>query len=299
MTIDQVRAQYGSGPVKLADGSGGLPVLQVRTELGEADIYLHGAHVTHFRPAGHDPVLFMSGNSWFAADKPIRGGVPICCPWFGPKKDNPKAPAHGVFRLQTWTVQSITTLPTGEVGITLQLLPSDLSREFWPFTFEIEQRIRVGRELSMTLAMRNTDTEPFTFEEALHTYLAVGDVKQVSVSGLSGATYMDRLQNLQRFTQEGAIRFTGETDRSYLNTETAVTVDDPSMRRRIRVSKTGSKTTVVWNPWIAKAKAMPDFGDEEWPGMVCVETANAADNAVSVAPQETHLMQAAIAVEKA
>ena len=138
LTLDELRAKYRSGPIRLVDGKGGLPVLQIRTELAEADVYLHGAHVTHFRPAGQEPVLFVSSQSEFAASKTIRGGVPVCFPWFGPKKDNPMAPAHGIARMQSWSVQSITTLPTGEVGITLQLtlIPifrgrTGLSRSSW------------------------------------------------------------------------------------------------------------------------------------------------------------------------
>jgi len=301
MTLDEVRSKYSSGPVKLVDGNGGLPMLQVRTPLAEADIYLHGSHITHFRPQGHDPVLFMSKSSNFAAGKPIRGGVPVCGPWFGAKKDDSSAPGHGIFRLQSWSVQSISTLPHGDVEIALQLLQSDLSRKYWPYNFTIEHRIRIGKELSMSLTMKNTDSRTFTFDEALHTYFVVGDIKQVSVSGLKGVQYIDKAPDMQRLTQqEDPIRFTAETDRHYVKTTATTTIDDPSpaMRRRITIAKFGSKSTVVWNPWIAKSKAMPDFGDDEWPGMLCVETANAADDQITLTPGQSHLMQAFISVEK-
>ncbi len=300
MTLAELKARYSSGPVTLAAGQGDLPCLQVKTDLAEATIYLHGAHVSHFQPAGHDPVLFMSAKSSFADGKAIRGGVPVCWPWFGPKSDDPTAPMHGIARLQEWTVTAISQLPMSEIGITLELLPSDLSRQFWPDNnFHLEHRIRVGRELAMSLVTRNTGKLPFTVNEALHTYFAVGDVRQVSVTGLAGVTYMDKTRGMQRFTEGSTpITVTAETDRHYLSTESATTIHDPVLRRRITIHKTGSKSTVLWNPWTAKAKAMSDFGDEEWPNMLCVETANAADNAVSVAPAKDHEMQATISVER-
>ena len=299
MTIDQLRKAYTSEAIRFTTGEGGLPCLDVKTPLAEARVYLHGAHVTYFQPAGEKPVLFMSSKSMFASGKAIRGGVPVCFPWFGPKSDNPMAPMHGIARLQEWTVSSISHLAGGEVGIILELLPSDLSRTYWPYNFHLEHRIRIGRELSMTLATRNTGTEPFTINEALHTYFTVGDVRQVSITGLEGATYMDKTRQMQRFTEgKEPITVTGETDRHYLNTTTTAVIHDPSMGRRIIVAKAGSKSTVVWNPWIAKAKAMPDYGDDEWTGMICVETANAADNEVAVAANSEHLMQATISVEK-
>jgi glucose-6-phosphate 1-epimerase len=297
MTIEQLRRQF-SGAVKLSEGSGHLPCLKIQTDLATATIYLHGAHVTQFQPKGHDELLFMSDKSMFAAGKPIRGGVPICWPWFGPKAGDTSAPLHGVARLQEWTVTSITTLPGGEVDVTLQLLPTDLSRPYWP-SFKLEHRIRVGKSLSMSLATSNSSDKPVTLNEALHTYLKVGDARNITITGLEGVQYLDRLRDLGRFT-EGAqpIAITGETDRVYLNTEGEVTVHDPVLKRNIFVSKSGSRSTVVWNPWIAKAKAMPDFGDDEWPAMLCIETVNAADNAVTIAPGAEHVMTALVRAER-
>ena len=149
----------------------------------------------------------------------------------------------------------------------------------------------------MALTVTNPAGVPVTFEEALHTYLAVGDVRQVSVAGLEGVTYVDKVDGAKRKTQAGAlVTIGGETDRLYLDTDAAVTLSDPVLGRRIHVAKTGSRSSVVWNPWVAKSKAMPDFGDDEWPGMICIETANAADNAVTVPPHASHSMTATISV---
>jgi glucose-6-phosphate 1-epimerase len=299
MTIAEVHQRFTSGPIRCVEGQGDLPCLDIATDLAEARIYLHGAHLAHFQPRGQQPVLFMSDASLFRLDKPIRGGVPVCFPWFGPKPDDPQAPAHGFARLQTWSLVSADVLPTGEVQVILELLPSDLSRGYGFDAFALEYRVRVGRELSLTLTVRNTGAAPFTISEALHTYFSVGDVHKVNVAGLSGVTYLDKTQNLQRFTEgPNPISITQETDRHYLNTDATAVLHDPSLSRRIVISKAGSLSTVLWNPWIAKAKAMSDFGNEEWPRMLCIETANAADNALTIAPQQSHGMRATIRAER-
>jgi glucose-6-phosphate 1-epimerase len=284
--------------VSMNMGRNGLERVSISTELAEAEIYLHGAHVTHFHPRSQSkPVLWMSGSSFFEANKPIRGGVPICFPWFGPKADDPAAPAHGFARLMNWSLESVDRSADGAVNLELGLRANDQTRKVWPAEFEARYRVTVGRSLTMQLAVRNLGAAPIQFSEALHSYFTVGDIRQVTVRGLGGATYLDRLQPGKRFTQDDPIiRFTGETDRSYVNTTAACEIVDPVLSRTIVVEKSGSNTTVVWNPWIAKSKAMADFGDDEWPGMLCVETANAADNTVSLPGGTEHVVLARLSV---
>lgn len=302
MTLEQLRGSYRDYPVKLMDGEGGggggLPCLEVRGKLADARIYLYGAHITHFQPRGQKPVLFLSRESHFHPGKPIRGGVPVCWPWFGAKAGNPNAPSHGFARLQTWEVTSIATLPGEQIEIILQLLPGDLARALGYKHFELEMRVVVGTTLTMTLTSRNTGTSPLLINEALHSYFQVGDITRTTLTGLQGATYMDKTQAMQRFTQkEAALTFAGETDRHFINTAAETVIHDPAMGRRIVIGKGVSDTTVVWNPWVDKAEAMADFGDEEWKTMLCVETANAADNAITLQPGQSHAMQAIIRVE--
>lgn len=297
MTNSELREKFNSFPVLFTTGKGGLSCLQIKTELAEATVYLHGAHITHFQPAGQKPLLFMSTNSLFVPGKPIRGGIPICWPWFGPKADNPAAPMHGVARLLEWTVSSISENPDGEIDICLKLYPSELSNEYWGREFLLEYRIRIGRQLSLCLSTTNSGKTPFTINEALHSYFTVGDVRGISVTGLEKRSYMDKTLNMQRFIQgDEPLCVTGETDRHFVNTPDTCIINDPSLGRRIFIEKGGSKSTVVWNPWIAKSKAMPDFGDDEWVGMVCVETANAADNAVIIPPGSTHELKAMLKI---
>jgi glucose-6-phosphate 1-epimerase len=286
------------GVAEVIADRGGLPAVWVEGKGGEATgtVYLHGAHVAAWRPSGFDEVLWLSGKSMWADEKPIRGGVPICFPWFGPRKDDPKAPAHGFARLRRWGLESITQGTDG-VTVVLALSADEGTHASWGGDFMLRHRVTFGCELMMSLELTNTGTVELVAEEALHTYFAVSDVRQVRVKGLAGARYIDKTDGFKEKTQEGDVTITAETDRVYMATTAETVIEDPGKKRQIRVKKEESVNTVVWNPWVAKAKAIPDFGDEEWPGMICVETCNVAGNAVRVAPGQTRRMAARIGAE--
>ena len=273
----------------------GLTRLTVRNAHAEAEVHLLGAHVTRFQPHGGQPVLWMSAQSQFQAGKPLRGGIPICWPWFGPHPGDTTQPIHGFVRTRDWELLETVALPDGGTRIVLGLRSDEHTRRVWPHDFVLRYTITVGATLELALRVENPGTAPFTCSEALHTYLTVGDVRQVAVTGLAGTTYVDKLRQSQRFTEAGDVAITGETDRVYLGTTATCTVRDPLLGRRLVIAKDGSQTTVVWNPWIAKAKAMADFADDEWPGMLCVETVNAFDHALTIAPGGSHVMTARIA----
>jgi glucose-6-phosphate 1-epimerase len=285
--------------VALDSGDGALSRLNVNNTLARAQIYLHGAHVTAWQPARHDPVLWMSRASQWEAGKPIRGGVPICFPWFGPHATDRSAPAHGFARLLDWTLIEAHEDASGATHLAFQLMPPPPPAA-WPHAFEAIYRVTVGSSLELALEVGNRGDVAFSFEEALHTYFTVQDVRTIEVRGLEGGDYLDKVGGTTRRSQGPApIRFTGETDRVYLNTAAACTVHDPGMGRRIVVRKSGSDATVVWNPWIDKARAMPDYGDDEWPAMVCVETANVNVHGVTLAPGGRHTLTATIEVAAA
>ena len=293
--LDQLNRRFAiSGVVSIGAGQGGLPRVNIKTPAAEAQIYLHGAHVTHFQAREQKPLLFLSGKSHFEANKPIRGGLPICFPWFGPRAGDSAAPVHGFARLLSWDLVETKQLPDGSVNVALELRSSDATRTSWPFDFVARYQVNVGKALELTLRVTNGSKQPFTFEEALHTYLAVGDVRKVSIDGLANHRFIDKVDGAKQKTQTGAIAIEGETDRVYLDTTDTTTIADPTWSRQIHIKKSGSNTTVVWNPWIAKAKAMPDFGNDEWPNMLCVETANAASDAVTLASGATHEMRAVL-----
>ena len=294
---DSLRTFELPGLARFEPGAGGLTRLAITTPLAEAHVYLHGGHVAHFQPAGHAPVLFVSGRSFFENGKPIRGGVPVCFPWFAARAGQPEAPAHGFARTMPWEVESLSVDGDQTVLAVLRLAANDQTRAHWPHDFILRHHIVIGPRLSMLLELENISREPITCEAALHTYLAVADARTATVTGLENAAYRDKTDGLQTKVQPAEpLRFTGETDRIFENTRAACVLHDPAGARRIAVEKSGSATTVVWNPWSEKSAAMKDFADDEWPRMACIETANAGANVITLAPGAKHAMRAVVSV---
>ena len=280
--------------IRTDTGLGDLPRIVIANALGQAEIYLDGGHVAHWQPTGEKPVLWMSGSSLFTTGKPIRGGVPICFPWFGPHPTDATQAAHGFARTRRWTLERTSELADGRSRVKLSLATDASTHSGWPHDARLSLAVTVGATLELELTVTNTGRAPFVYAEALHTYFAVGDIHGTEVHGLNGASYLDKVDPGRRI-QEGPVRFTGETDRVYDHTGTAEIIDR-TWNRRISVAKSGSNSTVVWNPWIAKAKKMADYGDEEWTGMVCVETANAVDQVVVIPPAFSHHLRTVISV---
>ncbi len=274
--------------------------LVIETRAATAEVFLHGAHVTRFQPAGHRPVLFVSERSAFQPGAPIRGGVPICFPWFGARTDGGPGPLHGFARITEWQLAEARVETDGTACLAFQLPLPETLHALWPASATVRFSAQIGRELRLALQVTNLGGATIQFEEALHTYLAVSDVRQVSLTGLAKTPFQDRLQPDQLFLQDAApVRITAETDRIYGPTDAPCIVHDPGWARRLVIEKSGSASTVVWNPWIAKAKAMPDFGDDEWPAMLCVETGNVRGQAVTLPPGQTHTLTAIIRPEPA
>lgn len=279
--------------VRLETGRGGLPVLRVAGPSARAEIYLHGAQVTGWTPAGRDRVLWLSSASWFAGDAAIRGGVPICFPWFGARVGHPESPSHGFARLSQWSLDS--ALDDGQdVTVGLRLTDRDaIGASAWPHRFEALYTVVVGSRLSLALTVTNPGDAAMVFEEALHTYFDVRDVRATEVTGLEGTAFYDRLSGPDQVPGEpDPVRFASETDRIYLDTTASTTVRDIDTGRSVSITKAGSDATVVWNPWVDKARAMDDFGDDEWKTMVCVEVCNIRGAAVRLAPGDSHTMAA-------
>ncbi len=280
-----------------SDTPGGLVRLEIETPLASAEIYLHGAHVAKFQPVGQAPVLFLSKKSHFTPGKAIRGGVPIIFPWFGPKADQPEAPAHGFTRTAAWELESVSQAQGGEVHVAMRFASSDATRALWPHDFVLRFNVVIGAALEMTLEVENTSEGPFTYENALHTYLTVCDVLEIGVFGLEGAEFIDKVDGGQRKRQKKTlVGIHKETDRLYLNTTATCSVNDLSLSRRIIVEKSGSNSTVVWNPWQGKGMSLTDLA-EEWPRMICIETVNAADNAITLAAGDRHSTRAIVRSE--
>ncbi len=290
LSIDELNNQFAiPNALAFETGGGGLACAVVQTGHAAARVYLQGAHVTDYQPAGHEPVIFTSAASGYGPGKAIRGGVPICFPWFGPHPTDKSAPSHGPARISAWELADVKHR---DMGLTLRF-----GATFEPFA--VSHEVTFGPDLRMTLSVRNTSQEAQTFEAAQHTYLTVGDIHNIEIKGLEGTDYLDKVDGHKRKNQGAApVRFTGETDRVYLDTPSTCMLGDPGMARTITISKAGSESTVIWNPWSQKAKAMSDLGDDDWLRMVCIETANAGPNAVTVDPNRSHTMATTIAVQR-
>ncbi len=294
MTPAELDARFGiAGVAQVVSGNGGLAKVRITAAAASGEIYLHGAHVTSWQLQGAEEVLFVSAKSRWEDGRAIRGGVPVCFPWFADKADERSAPAHGLVRTKAWQLESV--VETGE-GVTVNMITAsnDDAKKWWPGDFELRYRATFGTELSMELLVKNTGATPLRFEEALHAYFRVGRIEQVRLHGLNDVEYLDKTDQNCKQTQQGPLVIAAETDRVYLNTKSPIELEDQTLRRRLQIAKENSATTVVWNPWIEKAKALADLGDSEWEQMICVETSNVADYAVELSPGREHSIGAIV-----
>ena len=293
--IERLKRFEIPGHVTVLEGSGELPKVEVDTDWSTAEIYLNGATVTDFRLKGEPRLLFTSQFSRFAQSQAIRGGIPIVFPWFGAKEGGP---AHGFARIAEWELHEATTVPEGGVTLRFGFAGSPESAT-WP-PFMANYVVTVARTLELELLITNASADqPFTFEACLHSYFSVGDINAISVSGLEKSPYLDKADHFAPKTEPSeAIRVASEVDRIYCGNSAAVEIVDPNLARRIRVAKTGARSTIVWNPWMGKSQQMLDFGNDEYKGMVCVESGNVADDRITLAPGKTAAFKVSISSDR-
>jgi len=280
-------------------GKGGIPVIEIENEQAKALISCQGAHLLSWIPKGQDEVLWVSGQARFAEGISIRGGIPICWPWFGAHSENASFPAHGFARTVFWEVSASRQLDSGETQIIFRLNTEQLDeviRKMWPTLTTAQYTLTIGLSLKLELTTFNNGAEDIIIGEALHTYFNVGDVSSTLVAGLDGKEYLDKPDDFKRKKQSGDIGINEEVDRVYVKTTDELVIDN--QRRKIIISKQGSNTTTVWNPWKQVAEKMGDLGDEGYLKMLCVESGNAADDVITIAPGESHTLQVRYALEK-
>lgn len=289
-----------SRPAGGLGSASGLIVAGIDNEKATAKLCLQGAHLMSWRPKSQAvPVVWLSRDAKLAAGKSIRGGAPVCWPWFGAHASESGFPGHGFARTVPWQVVESGSEPDGATRITLRLVESDKTRAQWPYDSRLDLTVIVGETLRMELITENTGATGFVIGEALHTYLQVSDIGAVRVTGLDGCDYWDKVGSSTLRKQSGAITFSGETDRVYINTAAECVIEDDKLKRRIHVAKSGSLSTVVWTPWTEKAAKMGDMGQPDgWREMVCVESANAIENVVRVAAGTRHTLIVEYRVEQ-
>jgi len=274
----------------------GLAAVRVNTESASGLIYLQGAHLAAWRPAGQEPVIYMSEQAIYAPGKALRGGVPLCFPWFGAHPEHKQYPAHGFARTREFNYRGARLDAHGRCELELELESDAQTELLFPYAFSARLRVAFGQTLGLAFTVKNRDARAFNFEAALHSYFCVADVMNVSLLGLQGATYTDKVRELAVFTENAAeLRFNAETDRVY-ESRAACTIADASAKRRILIEKSNSGATVVWNPWPEKAAQLSDLGAQGWRTMLCVESANVGKSAIMLNAGESHTLSVAVSV---
>ncbi|WP_447595168.1 D-hexose-6-phosphate mutarotase [Aquipseudomonas campi] len=271
-----------------------------RVHNGDAELLVaqQGAQVLHYQHGNQPPLIWLSDEAGYQSGQSVRGGIPVCWPWFGDLRRNPpavralhqqvdSAPAHGGVRGLDWRLQGIDE-QDGVVSLEFAFDSSHQPLPDWPHAVELRLTIRLDQHLHLELTSHNLGTVPVALSQALHTYFAVSDIHAVNVAGLDGCRYIETLAGWEERTQQGELHFSGETDRIYLDTPSRLTIVDSGWQRRIHLDAQGSRSAVVWNPWIDKAARLSHFADDAWQGMLCIETANIWDDCITLAPGERH-----------
>ena len=288
-----------STPKVESEQHGELNCWRITTDSAELLVAQQGAQVLSYQRLGEPPLLWLSDQAQFNRGKSVRAGVPVCWPWFGNLQRNPEAvrrqfngieaPAHGLVRGRDWQLLGIDSNgDTVQLEFTLPESQGELPE--WPHQVELKLTIVMGEQLSLSLTSHNLGTVPVTLSQALHSYFAVSDVRSVQVEGVAGLGYIETLAEWELRTQAGDLDFSGETDRIYLGAPEHLSIVDPSWNRRIRLSCTGSRSAVIWNPWTERAAQLPDMADDGWQRMLCIETANVWDDIVTLAPGASHTL---------
>jgi glucose-6-phosphate 1-epimerase len=300
MDIAQANDELGiEGVLQICSGQGGFPVIIVDNEHARAEISTYAGQVLSYRRDDQDrDLLFVSEHAHFSPGKAIKGGIPVCWPWFGPDPEQKKRPDHGFVRTRPWRLLETQAMAQGSTRVRLGIRDDEATRALWPYRFALELEITVGESLALALTTRNTDERPMTVTQALHTYFLVGDIRRTQVLGLAGHDYIDKVGETADRRQSGPVNFDGPVNRIYLDSADELIIDDPALGRRIRIERGGSRSAVVWNPWIEQSRAMGDFGDDEYLGMVCVETTNAAADAVEIAPGDSYCLTTAYHIQR-
>ncbi|RMP67983.1 hypothetical protein ALQ18_02880 [Pseudomonas marginalis pv. marginalis] len=281
-----------------------LDCWRIRHNGAELMVAQQGAHIFSYQRQGEQPLIWPNQQAVFKKGKGIRTGVPVCWPWFGVFDRNPQsvkamrqsdepAGAHGFVRTATWTLDTVT--PVGDaLQVDLLLLAPEGGFPGWPHQVDLKLSLLLDDQLHIRLTSHNRGSDTVTLSQALHTYFAVSDVRNVQVEGLDGLAYIDTADGWTEKTQTGLLHFTAETDRIYLDTPSQLSIVDKDWQRRIQLTAEGSTSTVIWNPWTERAKAFDDMADDGWQGMLCIETANVLDDVVSLAPGESHTLGVSI-----
>lgn len=284
MQIDQLNAEFGiDDQLTFINGKGDLPMIAIDNHHANALISVYAGQLLSYRPAGEAyDLMFLSDKAYYQPGKAIKGGVPVCWPWFGPDPEDRGRPAHGFVRNRMWQVIATESCADGATRVTLGLSDNPDTQAIWPQSFQLSLIMTVGDSLTLELVTRNVGEQDFVISQALHTYFAVGDIAQTLVLGLEGTRYLDKVDGGAAKTQGGVVGISEEVDRIYTHAPSQLAIKDKSLARRINITASGCHTAVVWNPWDRIAAEMADLNDNDYQRFLCVETVNAAGDVVTV-----------------
>ena len=279
--------------LRFTKGRGEMTVVEVQNNQASASISLQGAHLLGWTPEAEEGVIWLSEDASFAPGKSIRGGIPVCWPWFGAhgsttNEANLDYPAHGFARTTNWDIICTEDLDGDRTRLTFILLPQAENEPMWPADTSVQLQFTIGKKLEMELITHNNGSETITIGQAFHTYFKVADVSKVLLHGLDDTDYLDKLEDFRHKVQHGPVTISEEVDRIYLDTSSECVIEDKILNRNIIINKCGSHSTVVWNPWQETAAKMGDLGVDGYKKMLCVESSNAADDVVIIEPGKAH-----------
>lgn len=277
-------------------GKDDFPFIKIDNKHASAVISVYGGQVLSFHPHAlkqETDLLFVSDKAFYQHGKAIKGGIPICWPWFGKDPEDLGRASHGFARNLMWSVKETTTTSNGDTRVSLRLSDTAGTRSIWPHSFNLTLNITVGQTLKLELLTQNTGNEKFTITQALHTYFSIGDIHQTQVDGLDGIEYIDTtLSEWPTIKQKDSVTFSEEVDRIYMNVPPELTLLDNELKRQTHITSSGSNSSVIWNPWAKKATEMADLDDNNYLKFVCIETTNAASDTVDIRPNETFCLTA-------
>jgi glucose-6-phosphate 1-epimerase len=298
MNFDQLCEYELENELQFVDIEHGFTYIEINNAKAHATISTYSGQVLSYRPKTQkDDLLFVSDKAYYEEGKAIKGGVPICWPWFGADPDDLGRPAHGFVRNRQWEVTGSESLANGATKVVMAIADSNETRDIWPHPFKLSIEITVGDSLKVALLTHNTGDESITISQALHTYFYIGDISKVQVLGLNGIHYLDKVDGFAEKTQSGPVAINGEVDRIYKGVSGELVIDDESLGRRIRIASRGCSTAVVWNPWREIASSMGDLDDDDYKKMICVETANAGPETVEIAAGSEYSLEAEYTIE--
>ncbi len=272
----------------------GVVRIVVKNDLSDAEIYLHGAHLTHFQPKGEAPLIFDATKSRITPPKTVHAGIPICWPWFGAHPVDSTKPQHGFARDMQWQLKNTRNLDSKAIVVVLTLHENPQTKRLFPYDFALELTFTIGQTLNVALKSTNTGKEPFTITQALHTYFSISDIETIAISGVEGTPFVDYTDNRKEKCEERTLAIHQEVNRVYVPTDAACTITDTALKRKIVIEKSGSRSTTIWNPW--QESGLHDLPDDKYREFVCIETTNALQDAILLQTDESHILVQNISV---